>query len=435
MDLKNIAKEIFFQTLTNVRPEQMMPEMIRYSTSDRKLVIKDKTFQLKNDQPLYIIGTGKAAATMALAAEQIFGSDITGGFIIIPAGAEQELHKINTAIGSHPIPNEKSFRASEALIRFAKTIPEHAFVINMLSGGSSALFEYTERSIPGEQLSELYTLLIESGAAIDEINRVRPAISAVKGGRFLSHLKHTTLVDLIISDIPDDNLKFVGSGPTTAQEISYDKAIDILKKYQLWADCPREIKKHLEKKLKENPAILTEDFDSHNQILLSSASLVAGYANEIAQKEGFNTRVVTPAWTGNLEQFADKIKQEISAATEEHPSKAGLLFFGEPTVKVTGGGLGGRNQELALRMAEILPEINKNIVFLSCGTDGIDGPTDAAGAVVDQNTSSNAKSSNLDPDSFIERNDSYNFFKQTEGHILTGPTGNNVMDLQIVLWE
>lgn len=432
MDLKNTAREIFFQTLTKVRPEQMIPEMIRYSNNDRKLEIKDQTFQLSDDQPLYIIGTGKAAATMASAAEQIFGSDISGGFIIIPPGAEQELMNIHTAIGSHPIPDSASFRASEALIRFVKTIPEGAFVINMLSGGTSALFASADKSIPEAQLSKLFTLLIESGATIDEINRVRPAVSAVKGGRFLSHLKHTTLVDLIISDIPDDNLKFVGSGPTTAQEISYVKAIDILKKYQIWADSPREIKEYLKKNLKKNPTIHTQDFDSHEQFLLSSASLVAGYANEIAQEEGFNTHVVTPAWTGNLEQYVEKITQNISSAIKKHPTKAGLVFFGEPTVKVTGDGLGGRNQELALRMADILPKFKKNITFLSCGTDGIDGPTDAAGAVVDQNTRSNTK---LDPDSYIERNDSYNFFKESEGHIITGPTGNNVMDLQIVLWE
>lgn len=435
MDLKKITREIFLQTLTRVRPEELMPEMISYSTDDRKLVIKQQSFQLNPQQPLYIIGTGKAAASMGLAAEQIFGDHIAGGFVIIPPGAEEELKWIKMAAGSHPIPDDSTFRASAKLIEFVKTIPDDAFVINMVSGGTSSLFEQTVPAVPEDQLSEFYKMLIESGAAIDEINTVRPAVSSVKGGGFLSHLKHTRLVDLIISDIPDDNLKYVGSGPTTAQEISYTEAKKVLQKYDIWDECPPEIKKHIEKNSLENPVVHTPDIESHDQFLLSSASLVAGYANDIAQNKGFQTRVAAPAWTGPLEEFVEKIEQHILTGIQKYPSRAGILFFGEPTVKVTGDGLGGRNQELALRVAKILPRFQKKIAFLSGGTDGIDGPTDAAGAVVNQDTCQNAIKNMVDPDTYIQRNDSYHFFKVTDGHIKTGPTGNNVMDLQIVLWE
>ena len=150
---------------------------------------------------------------------------------------------------------------------------------------------------------------------------------------------------------------------------------------------------------------------------------------------GFKTEVIKPAWTGKLELFADKIERETAAALRKNPARSGLVFYGEPTVQVTGDGVGGRNQELALRMATILPRFEKNIAFLSCGTDGIDGPTDAAGAVTDHRTRSRALERSIDPDTYLERNDSYNFFKEFGDHIITGPTGNNVMDLQIVLWE
>jgi len=435
MDLKRIAREIFTRTLTKVRPDEMIPDRIIYSPEERKMTIHDQTFQLEKGQPLYIIGTGKAAATMALAAEKLFKEDIKGGYIIIPPGADQELSKVRSGTGSHPIPDSASYQATEALIRFANEIPDGAFVINMLSGGTSALFEKPDGSISGDQLSGLYKQLLESGASIDEINTVRPALSAVKGGWFLAHLKHTTLIDLIISDIPDDNLKFVGSGPTTAQEISWIRAKEILSAYHLWEECPAEIKEHFDKNLKENPVIQTEDFASHHQFLLSSATLVAGYANDIAREMGFKTEVIKPAWTGKLELFADKIERETAAALRKNPARSGLVFYGEPTVQVTGDGVGGRNQELALRMATILPRFEKNIAFLSCGTDGIDGPTDAAGAVTDHRTRSRALERSIDPDTYLERNDSYNFFKEFGDHIITGPTGNNVMDLQIVLWE
>lgn len=435
MNLKSIAREIFTRTLTKVRPEEMIPDKIIYSAKERKVTIHDRTFQLEEGQPLYIIGTGKAAATMALAAEELFEEDIEGGYIIIPPGADQELSKIRSCTGSHPIPDSASYQATEELIRFVNEIPDGAFVINMLSGGTSALFEKPDGPISGDQLSELYKHLLESGASIDEINSVRPALSAVKGGQFLSHLKHTTLVDLIISDIPDDNLKFVGSGPTTAQEISWVRAREILEAYQLWEECPVKIKDHFDKNLKENPVIHTDDFPSHHQFLLSSASLVAGHANNTARDLGFETKVVTPAWTGSLERLVEKIERETASALRKNPARSGLIFFGEPTVKVTGDGVGGRNQELALRMATILPQFEKSITFLSCGTDGIDGPTDAAGAVTDHRTLSEALDRGLDPDTYIDRNDSYNFFKEFGDHIKTGPTGNNVMDLQIMLWE
>jgi len=150
---------------------------------------------------------------------------------------------------------------------------------------------------------------------------------------------------------------------------------------------------------------------------------------------GFETELIHPAWTGLIEDFEEHIAEKINLLPDDKSGKQALVFYGECTVKVTGGGLGGRNQELALRMAKRLNKKQINIAFLSAGTDGIDGPTDVAGGVVDQNTYSKAKAENIDPDLFIENNDSYHFFKKLGGHIITGPTGNNVMDIQIVLAE
>jgi glycerate 2-kinase len=370
--------------------------------------------------------------------ETIFGEEIVAGMIIAPPGSKADLHTIKMLQGSHPLPDQTSYLASKKLVSFAEQIPPGSIVINLVSGGTSALFALPEEGISIDELRKVFQLLLQSGASIHEVNTVRKTLSQVKGGRFLNRLNHTILIDLVISDVPDDDLRYIGSGPTTAQEISFGESLAVLNKYSIFKDLPESVKTHLQTGLKrekeQNKIEATRDFDQHFCWIVSSASKVAKQTCSLLEKDGYQTELVTPAWSGLIEDFEKKIVQKIDEYTNSVAKKQALVFYGECTVKVTGDGLGGRNQELALRMAKQLKNTERKLAFLSAGTDGIDGPTDAAGAVVDQKTYQQAKDKNIDPEDYISRNDSYHFFQKAGGHIITGPTGNNVMDIQIVLF-
>jgi glycerate-2-kinase len=279
--------------------------------------------------------------------------------------------------------------------------------------------------------------LLESGASIYEVNTVRIALSGVKGGQLLSYFNDVTLLDLVISDVPNDELESIGSGPTTSQEISFDKAFKVLKKYFIWNDLPHDVRNHLaqnmDEELREEKPFTTPDIKNHYSWIVSSASQVAEKVKKMVVKNGYQTKLIHPAWSGSIDEFEEHLMEKLQNLLQEKTTKKALVFYGESTVIVTGDGLGGRNQEIALRIAKRLNDYGQSITFLSAGTDGIDGPTDVSGAIVDQNTYKNAKEKGLNPEDFIDRNDSYHFFQKAGGHIKTGPTGNNVMDIQFFL--
>ncbi len=437
MNLKKEAVSVFKSILKNVNPKEFLPEIVSWNQETGKLRIYDTEFTVGKDQDIYVIGTGKASPTMAEAMEKILGNSIKDGLIIAPPDSESDLKTIKMVQGSHPLPDESSIRATEELFDLVKNIPDGSVVINLISGGTSALLCRPVQNVSMNDIRDVFRLLLESGASIHEVNTVRKTISQVKGGQMLSYFENKTLLDLIISDVPDDDLRYIGSGPTTAQEISYQDAFDVLHKYEIWDKLPNSVKNHISSKkdASESRIFKTKEIENHEVWIVSSASKVAGQTHKILEESGFETELIHPAWTGLINDLEEHIVEHIEKMREKPDGKHALVFYGECTVKVTGDGLGGRNQELALRMARRLQKIDENIAFLSAGTDGIDGPTNAAGGVVDQNTFFEAKKKNLDPDFFIEANDSYHFFEKFGGHIITGPTGNNVMDIQIVLMQ
>jgi glycerate-2-kinase len=439
MDPKKQAIQFFKSVLKNVNPREFLPDVLQWNQDSRMLSVYDEKFELNDDQKIFVIGTGKASPTMALAIEQILGSDLAKGFIIAPPDTETSPSKIEMMEGSHPLPDEKSEEATKRLLSLIKEIPHDSIVINLLSGGTSALLCKPADDLSIEDFQKTYKILLDSGADIHEVNTVRKALSDVKGGRLLSYFKAVTLLDLVISDVPNDELASIGSGPTTPQEISYDKAFKVLKKHMVWNHLPHDVRNHLADKMdteaQNGRSFQTEDLRNHKQWIVSSASKVAHQTKEMLIQDGYKATLIKPAWSGLIDEFEDHIMNHLKKSLDDSSVKKALIFFGESTVKVTGDGLGGRNQEIALRMAKRLKEFNQSIVFLSAGTDGIDGPTDMAGAVVNQNTYEEAKSNGINPDEYIENNDTYHFFEKAGGHIKTGPTGNNVMDIQILLIE
>lgn len=437
MNLTEEAISIFKSTLSNVDPNLFIPEIVTSNASDRSFKIYDEKFNLGKSQNIYVIGSGKASTTMAEAIEKIFINNIHSGLIIAPPHSTSTLKRIQMLEGNHPIPDENSLVATNKLLDFIQAIPRASYVFNLISGGTSALLCKPVNSISIEDLQQVFKLLIQSGAAIQEINMVRKTLSQVKGGQLLNLLNHVHLLDLIISDVPDDDLRFIGSGPTVAQEISFSQSSAVLKRYELWDKLPERVQAHLNTNIvkEESHSYQNEKFDlkNHKSWIVSSAVKVARETSQIAEKRGFTAILFEPAWTGDIEDYEEFIYEQAIHYINNESKDVALIFFGECTVSITGNGKGGRNQELALRMAKRFRQVNTPLAFLSAGTDGIDGPTDAAGAVIDENSMDNALKLDLDLEKFLSENDSYHFFKEYGNHIITGPTGNNVMDIQILL--
>lgn len=390
--------------------------------------------KLAENQHIFVIGSGKASVEMAKAASDILGRKLSGGILITDPGHKSNLPKnIEVLTSSHPIPDEKSVLAANHLVDFVESIPKHSIVLNLVSGGTSSLLCKPTASIPFDDVVKLYRILLKSGAGIHEINLVRKSVSKIKAGRLLQYFNDVQLFDLIISDVPNDNIKDIGSGPTIHQRFRISDVISLLKVNDQWQGIPESIKSYLLTKARENDLFETEEILNHYSQIVLSSEKVASIAKKLMEEKGIRVTKDDQPWTGSIDDFEQHILSKLSAGTSAETKPQAFIFFGECSVEVTGEGKGGRNQELALRMAKHLDKLEQDIIFLSAGTDGIDGPTDVAGAVVNQDSLKEARELGLDADDFLRRNDSYSFFDKLGGHIKTGPTGNNVMDLQFLI--
>ena len=279
MNSKEEAVQFFKSILKNVNPREFLPDIVHWDSDNRKLKIYDTVFNLSEDQKIYVTGTGKASPTMAIALETILGINIEKGFIIGPPDTDTSPNRIEMMEGSHPLPDEDSKAATEKLISLIQEIPAGSVVFNLLSGGTSALLCKPADGLSIKDFQKTYKLLLDSGADIHEVNTVRKSLSQVKGGRLLSYFNDITLLDLVISDVPNDELASIGSGPTTPQEVSYNKAFKVLKKYMIWNDLPHDVRNHLadnmDKESSNGDAFHTEDLSNHKAWIVSSASKVA----------------------------------------------------------------------------------------------------------------------------------------------------------------
>ncbi len=434
-----ILEQIFKQTLRETAPERLVREAITMSGDG--VSICGNHYPLQHDQNVWVFGTGKASSRMALAVEQILGDRIKDGMVITPHSTRTSTRLIQQFEASHPLPGRDSESATYELLNLARKIPKDDLVIYCLSGGTSSLLCMPSRGLELEDLRETHQLLIRSGANIKEINTVRKHLSDVKGGRLLRHLKDTRLVDLVISDVPEDTLEDIGSGPTTTDSSTFQQAFQILKKYRLWEDIPHTVRTHLAKgmhhEIPETPKPGTDLLIRHQTHILGSARKAAETAAQLGEERGFHTWTDSDVYTGDVGTVSERIANRLhSVLREDDPvsTPAILVFYGESTVEVTGNGVGGRNQELALRAALLL-DGHHHITLLSGGTDGRDGPTDAAGALCNGATIEEARQQSLAPDEYLQNNNSYHFFESLGQLLKTGPTGNNVMDLQIGIVE
>jgi len=435
MNNSEIAIKIFQSGVESVKPENLISK--RLSLDREILNIGTHSLDLSSTENIYVVGVGKASAAMASGIESILGARIKAGHIVTKYGHSVPLKYINITEAGHPVPDENGLKGTESILSLVKSAKERDLVICLISGGGSALLADVPEGCTLDDLKALNSILLRCGANITEMNCIRKHLSNVKGGLLAKAAYPAKLVSLILSDVIGDPLDVIASGPTVPDPTTFADALEIIDRYEIRNEIPQNILdiliKGSENKLQETLKESDACFVNTTNIIIGNNVFALENSKIKAESFGYKTRIVTNVLDGDVSHVTEYIMKIISEESRnEFDHKVCLLLGGEPTVKIKGDGLGGRNQHLALLLATRIRDI-PGIIFLSGGTDGSDGPTDAAGAVVDSHTIWKASYAKLDSGKYISGFDSYNFFKQVGGLIKTGPTQTNVMDLMIIL--
>lgn len=400
------------------------------------LTIEKNKYDLDLYKNIYVIGGGKASCPMASAIEDVLGDRLSGGVVVTKYGHKQKnLSKIEIIEAGHPIPDENGIKGANKILELLKDIKRGDLIFILLSGGASSLLPAPAGNISINDKKIITDLLLKSGATIDETNAVRKHLSRLKGGQLSSLLYPAESICLILSDVIGDRLDVIASGLTVPDASTFRDAVDILKRYSIWNNIPRPIMNHLLKGLKgevaETPKSANPAFKRVKNILIGNNKSAVAEAEKKAKELGYNTMVISTYIEGEAKEIGKvfgAIVKEIAESERPLKRKACIIAGGETTVTVKGKGKGGRAQEFALSASMIINGL-KDVAIVAVGTDGTDGPTDAAGAISDGTTISRATEMGLDVKEYLENNDSYHFFKKIGDLIITGPTNTNVNDL------
>ncbi len=387
-----------------------------------------------------VVAFGKAAAAMAAAAVEALGARIAGGVAIVPAGQEGEVPAPLLAFGGgHPVPNEEGVAGAAAIEALAREARAEDHLLCLISGGGSALMTLPPEGVGLADLQTTTDRLLRAGATIRELNAVRKHLDRLKGGRLAAAAAPASLTALVLSDVVGDPLDVIASGPASPDPTTFAEALAAVARHGVLDELPVAVREHLEAGARgeraESPGPDDPCFRRVRARVIGSNRLAVQAARAEADRRGYETLVLTTVLTGEAREagaFLAAVAREASESGRPVAAPACLLAAGETTVRVTGGGRGGRNQEVALGAARRLGG-GPPIVVLSLGTDGVDGPTDAAGAVGAADTLERAAGAGLDAEAALAENDAYPFFRALGDLVIIGPTGTNVMDLQVVL--
>ncbi|XP_041985323.1 glycerate kinase [Aricia agestis] len=456
---------IFRSCVSAVLPENFMRKSLNFNSSTRQLKIFDKVYELRNKN-VYIVGTGKAVQKMANELEHILSPHIKKGIISIPKGSSHNVHYSNLEYyegAENNLPDSDALNTATKVKQFVSQLSETDILFVLISGGGSALLPLPKSPITLEEKCTLIKKLANSGADIIEINTVRKRISDIKGGNLAIHAYPTKVVSLILSDIVGDPIDLIASGPTCQNADDDTDAIEVIKKYNLYNDLPESIKHELEspsnsKKFmnnsdniivgsnKQSIAAGMVEAKNLNYMPINLSNSIVGNIRDIANEYSKLVKLVVNIKNGASEDFKESLKQlnlpglQLENFDRNVIKNENLCFIlgGEITVEVKGEGKGGRNQQLALEFSKAILNIDSkyDIYMLSAGTDGIDGPTDAAGAIGYNNLIKHAGEAKLNVDAFLGNNDSYNFYKNFNNgslHVITGHTNTNVMDIHLII--
>ena len=436
MNNREAAEKIFMAGIRSVLPGKLISGIMRLDGS--VLTISGNIFPLDEIRNIFVIGAGKASAAMGHYVETILGNRITDGHIVTKYGHSCKLKRITVTEAGHPIPDSNGLRATESIIKISEQAGDNDLVLCLISGGGSALMSDLPEGLLPEELYIVNNLLIRCGAGINEINCVRKHLSKIKGGQLARIIHPAKLITLILSDVVGNPLEVIASGPTVADPSTFSDALRILNDYNLTSDITTGVLNYLRDGSRgihqETPKPGDPLFSGILNILAGTNLTALEAAKNQAVNMGFKTYIIDAELRGDVENVCESVISTAVAFKDniEIRKPVCLLYGGETTVKISGEGKGGRNQHLTLLAAQRLRK-TIGITVLSAGTDGTDGPTDAAGAVADTETIFRAVSLNEDPEKYIYEFNSYVFFKRAGGQIKTGPTFTNVMDLVVVL--
>lgn len=422
--------------LNAVNPHNIIPRALKCKNHILQFV--DKRVNLDDISGIYIIGAGKATGRMAEATETLLQEYITGGLIIVPETTLEaySLNQIEVLGGGHPTPNSASATATQQLIKLLDQTPEDALILSLFSGGGSALLTFPTPPLSLSDVQNTTRLLVNSGMPIEQINTVRKHLSQVKGGHLAKHIHPRQHWGLLISDVPSDQLDLIASGPTLPDPTTYSDITTILEAYNLWDKLPAPVQEHItagvQSKHSDTPKPGNPLFDNSIHKLVASNQDACQAVLAQAQHENFQTRILTTNCQGEAREVGDQLGRLAQQLTTQNKPQV-LIVGSETTVTVRHEGKGGRNTELITAAIPHLHE-TEGLAIASLASDGIDGPTDAAGAIADGESFQRAQNLNLSPSQFLETNSTYHFLHALGDLLITGPTHTNVRDITLILW-
>jgi len=436
-DPREAAREIIDAAIDAVRPEECIRRVFRLE--GEVLCVGDARFDLRGVKRIYVVGFGKASAGMARAVEEILGARVAKGVVITAEGYRIPTERIRVHEAGHPLPDRRGLAASCELLSLVAEAEREDLVIVLISGGGSALLPAPAEGITLEDLVVTNELLLRSGAVIQEINAVRKHLSRAKGGQLARLAQPARVVALILSDVVGDPLDSIASGPTVPDPTTFADAVEVLRRYGIWGQVPPSVRRHLERgaagEIPETPKPGDPCFARVLNLIVGSGRHAAEAALKKGEELGFRGFILTTTLEGEAREVGRvvaAVARELRRCERPISPPALLVLAGETTVTVKGRGKGGRNQELALSAALGIEGL-RDVVVASVGTDGRDGPTDAAGGIVDGGTTGRIRAAGHDPRASLSDNDSYRALAAAGDLLVTGPTGTNVADLVLVL--
>ncbi|MEW6668344.1 MAG: glycerate kinase [Thermodesulfobacteriota bacterium] len=440
--MREDAKRLFQAAVRRVDPCEAVRRFVHLE-GDRVLLgdaAKPAVWlDLTNFEHVYVVGGGKATAPMARAMEELLGPRLSGGLVVVKYGFTEPLKAVESLEAGHPLPNAKGVEGTGRILGLLEKAGERDLVFSLISGGGSALLPQPVEGITLAEKQAVTRTLLSCGATIDEINAIRKHISLSKGGQMARAAFPATTVNLMLSDVVGDKMDVIASGPFVPDSSTYQDALAILLKYGL-REIPQGVKEYLERgakgEVRETPKKGDPIFERVRNFVIGSNILALEAAGEEAEKLGYHVLILSSMVEGETREVArvhTGIAAEILKTGRPIPPPACVISGGETTVTLRGKGTGGRNQEFCLAAAMDLTGLPTRVVIASAGTDGNDGPTDAAGALVDPLTVKKGRKLGLDPGRYLADNDSYPFLQKTGDLLITGPTKTNVMDVRFVL--
>jgi len=402
------------------------------------LTIASHRFDLRRYEQVVVLGAGKAAASMARALEPLLGNRLQGGLVVVKYGHGAPTRRITVCEAGHPYPDRAGFYGARRFMRMASALSERDLLIVLLSGGASSLLPAPVSGISLSDKQRVTRRLLRSGADIQDINTVRKHLSALKGGR-LAAMTSARIVTLILSDVLGDDVSAIASGPTAPDPTTFRQAVLCLKRRRLWSSLPASMRRHLDRGCRgleaETPKPGAPCFRRVFNILIGSGALAVAEAARAAQEAGFRTVIHSTSLTGEARLAGaafGAMARELRRYAKPGRRPCCIIAGGETTVTVKGHGRGGRAQEFAVAAAQAIAGL-PDVWVAAMGTDGTDGPTDAAGALVSGQTATQAARTGIDLDTALKQNNTYQALKRLGAHIVTGPTGTNVNDLYVLL--